>query len=284
MMPTCFLIDNGSLRSASTLNLRAVAAKLERQSGQAILPVSLLHSSAVDVAELGGEPAETLEPALRRSLREGQENFLLLPLFFGPSRALTESLPKRIAAVRREFPGLRVRLAPCLFDPWEGADLRLAGILRERVEEVLAPDEQPPVVLVDHGSPTPEVTYVRNFVAGQLAAMLGGRISRLVASSMERRPGPEYRFGDPLLEDVLSRTGFNRGRVVVSMMFLSPGRHAGEEGDVSAICRRAERANPGLEVAMTQLVGDHPGLIPILADRLRQGLREEGGKPEPLSG
>lgn len=273
-MSTCFLLDNGSLRASSTLNLRAVAAGLHRVTGQKVIPVSLLHSSAVDPVELAGQSAEILEPAMRRRLEEGEKNFLILPFFFGPSRALTDYLPKRIAALAIKYPDLKVRLTPCLFDEQAGVDLRLAQILRERVEETIPSGEVPAVVLVDHGSPEPNVTYARNFVAGQLSALLQGRISKLVAASMERRPGDEYRFTDPLLETVLNRESFQQERVIVAMMFLSPGRHAGPGGDVEEICRRAEERNPGLITAMTRLVGDHPGILPILVDRLRQGMEE----------
>lgn len=276
-MPVCFLVDNGSIRASSTLNLRKIADDLAGRTGQPIFPVSLLHSSGVDPAELGGEPAEMLEPGLRRRAAAGEEDFVVLPLFFGPGLALTRYLPKRITTLREKHPNLKVKVAPCLFDPAEGTDLRLARIMKSGVEEVLSPGERAPVVLVDHGSPTPEVTYVRNFVAGQLGALLQGRASRLIAASMERRPGEQYRFCEPLLEDVLSREGFNRGQVVISMMFLSPGRHAGKEGDVSAICRRAEEANPGLRAKMTALVGDHPDLIEILADRLNRALAASQG-------
>lgn len=271
-MATCFLVDNGSLRASSTRNLRTIAAGLERGTGQRVVPVSLLHSSGVDPAELGGQPAELLEPALRRRLEAGEEAFLIVPLFFGPSFAVTRYLPKRLASLRRKFPGARIHVTPCLFDSFQGADLRLARILQERVEEVRVAGEKPSVVVVDHGSPAPEVTYVRNFVAGQLSALLEGRVSRVTAASMERRQGDEYRFADPLLENVLGQAGFREGDVVVSMMFLSPGRHAGEGGDVSAICRTAEEANPGLRVRMTGLAGDHPGLIDLLAERVHQGL------------
>lgn len=277
-MTTCFLLDNGSLRAASTLNLREVSRRLTLETGQVVEPVSLLHSSKVDVADLEGKEAETFGPALRRKLAQGETDFLVLPLFFGPSLALTDYLPKRIAAIRQAHSAFEVHVTPCLFQEKEGTDLRLAEILRQRVEEVMRPGDPPPsVILVDHGSPAPAVTAVRNFIAGQLSVVLQGRISRLAAASMERREGDEYRFADPLLESVLSQDGFNRGRVVIAMMFLSPGRHAGEEGDVAQICRRAEGANPGLQTVMTGLVGNHPGLIPILADRLRLGLGRTAG-------
>lgn len=273
-MTTCFLMDNGSMRAASTLNLRRVARALAEAAGQPVVPISLLHSSAVDPAELEGQPAQIFERALLRRAEEGERDFLVIPLFFGPSLGLTSYLPKRVAAIRRKFPGLRVGVAPCLFDARDGRDSRLAEIVADRVAEVTRPDEQLPVVLVDHGSPAPEVTYVRNFVAGQLSVLLKEKATRVAACSMERREGEEFRFNEPLLEGILRHDGFNHGRVVIAMLFLSPGRHAGEEGDVASICRQAESENPALSTMMTGLVGDHPGLIPILVDRLREGLSD----------
>ena len=60
--------------------------------------------------------------------------------------------------------------------------------------------------------------------------------------------------------------------VVVSMLFFQPGRHAGEAGDVAKICQDAAAPVPTQRACMTELVGTHPGLVPILADRIRQAI------------
>ncbi|HEY0943642.1 MAG TPA: cobalamin biosynthesis protein CbiX, partial [Opitutaceae bacterium] len=94
--PLCFLFDNGSLRAASTLSLRGVAAALSTRIDAPVRAVSLLHSSAIDPAELDGEPAELLEPALDAYFASGGRSAVLLPLFFGPSAALTDYVPARV--------------------------------------------------------------------------------------------------------------------------------------------------------------------------------------------
>ena len=116
LAPLTFLVDNGSLEPAATLALRELAARLSRRLDQPVEPVSLLHSSGIAADLLGGRPAEILLPALERRLREGQNEFTLLPLFFGPSRALTEYLPENLARLKAKYPALRVRLAPPLHD------------------------------------------------------------------------------------------------------------------------------------------------------------------------
>jgi len=260
--PVTLLLDNGSLQPAATLRLRELAAALGERLAAPVFPVSLLHSSGVAPEALGGRPAEIFEPFVRRRSEEGDGEFLVLPLFFGPSRALTDYLPERVAHLRTRHPRLRVRLAPTLADP---GDPRLARILADHIRQA---GETGRVALVDHGSPARAVTAVRDQLAQQLASELGPGCA-VAACSMERRPGPDYDFCEPLLEHVLARPGWSEGAVTVAMQFLLPGRHAGPEGDVAQICRRAERTAVGLRTRLTALVGDHPRLVEILADRAR---------------
>lgn len=262
--PLTLLMDNGSLEPAAVLGLRTLAARLAVRLGREVAPVSLLHSSAVPAEQLGGTPAEILEPALARRLAADQADFLILPLFFGPSAALTDYLPKRIGLLRGKFPNLRVRIAAPLF---AAGDDRLARILADQVRATGSASRR--VVLVDHGSPAPAVTAVRNELASQLAAQLGPAYT-VAPASMERRASAAYDFCEPLLGRLLGSPGWNEGEVIIAMQFLLPGRHAGPEGDVAAICRAAETASGGkLRTTPTGLVAEHPLLVDILADRWR---------------
>ncbi|MCP1328725.1 sirohydrochlorin chelatase, partial [Halomonas sp. 707D4] len=88
--------------------------------------------------------------------------------------------------------------------------------------------------------------------------------------SMERREGDAYRFNEPLLENLLESVEFRDATVVVALLFLSPGRHAGDGGDIAEICREARTRHPRLRVITTRLVGEHDGIVDILATRFRQ--------------
>jgi len=274
-MRSIFLVDNGSLRPEATLNLRRVAAGLSERLGMSVEAASLLHSNKVAAGELDGVPATTLGPAAERQAGEGSREIIVLPFFFGPSRALTGYLPERMATLQEKHPNVHVRVASPLVDLEAPTDLRLARILRDGVLESMTPGTTPAVVLADHGSPIPEVTAVRNVLAGQLSALLEGRVRCVTPASMERREGDEYRFNEPLLENLLDRPGFSAGHVILSMLFLSPGRHAGAGGDVAGICDKAEQRNPGLRTAITRLAGEHDDIVSILADRLREALDGE---------
>ncbi|MDP3534364.1 MAG: CbiX/SirB N-terminal domain-containing protein [Halomonas sp.] len=274
-MRAIFLVDNGSLRPQATHNLRRVALELSHQLGETVQAASLLHSNKIPPEEVDGIPAITLGPAAERSAEQGAKEIIVLPFFFGPSKALTGYLPERMAALQARFPEVSVRVAQPLVDERGNNDLRLAKLLADNVREKLQAGTTPQVALVDHGSPIPEVTAVRNRLAGQLSVLMADEVSCVAAASMERREGDEYRFNEPLLEHLLDTSEFQSGPVILAMLFLSPGRHAGEGGDIAEICAAAEQRHPELTVTTTALVGEHSGIVEILHARLRQALDGE---------
>lgn len=93
---------------------------------------------------------------------------------------------------------------------------------------------------------------------------------------MERRPGAEFDFNGPLLADVLEdlARADSGGPVILARLFLAPGRHAGPGGDIAQICAALAEAHPSFRIHPTALVGEHPGLIAILADRASQAARD----------
>jgi hypothetical protein len=265
-----FLFDNGSLRAESTLSLRRVAVALGLRTGLPVQAVSLLHSTNVPATALGGEPARLLEPALVAHFTQFPEGEAILsPLFFGPSAALTEYVPARLAAVRTRFPKAQVRMAGWLVNPADD-DARLAAILADQVRATMRARgwTKPNVILVDHGSPQAAVALVRNHLGEQLRTALAGEIDALAVASMERREGDAYAFNEPLLATALRTPPFDRGEVVVALQFLSPGRHAGPGGDIAEICEAAESESPALHTQMTEPIAVDPRLIDLLAERL----------------
>ena len=272
----CFLFDNGSLRAASTLNLRAVARQFAALTGVNVFAVSLLHSSGVPAESLEGTPAELLEPALLAWLEKNPRGAtVLLPFFFGPSGALTDYLAARLRAARAKFPEADVRVARPLVDI-QDSDTRMAAALADAARRTAHAYalKNPKVLLIDHGSPQYSVTLVRNHLGGQVDALLRSEVASVGVASMERRPGPEYAFTDPLLATALSNPPFDAGDVIVLLQFLSPGRHAGAEGDVAEICGEAERGRPQLETYLTDPIGLDPRITEILAQRFQEALAD----------
>ena len=274
----CFLFDNGSFRADSTRSLRRLAMRVGERLGFAVKAVSLLHSTRVPAEELDGERAQLLEPALDAWMAEHPRGrALLLPLFFGPSGALVEYLPERLAALKLKHPDARVWLAEALVLPDE-PPVELAAALADRVKETAAGRGwcRPKVILCDHGTPLPSVTAVRNRLGELLAAELADKAEAVAVASMERRPGDEYAFNEPLLATRLATEPFAEGEVIVALQFLSPGRHAGPGGDVAEICEAAEAAATAagkvLHTAMTATLADDARVADVLARRAKAGM------------
>ncbi len=272
--PCTLLVDNGSHRATSTLNLRRLAGELSDVVNHHVHPVSLLHSTRVSPEELGGVPAEIFEPFIKKQHEEhGTNSFLVVPLFFGHSAAIYEYIPQRMRELQVKWPELEIRLAPCLVNLDDPSDRdvaeALATLVSKKAEEKGI--EKPAVALVDHGTPRIAVNLVRNFLGKQLKEILEGKASKVEVCSMERREGDEYAFNEPLLENLLGSEGFDK-EVILSMLFLSPGRHAGPGGDIAEICEESEEKHPTLQTHMSDLFATHDLIIDLLAKRFTQGV------------
>lgn len=276
----CLLVDNGSLRPAAWVNLAAVADRVSALTGITVEPVSVLHSTRIpmDAIPPGSPPPMTWERAVKRALKAGEREFWVLPFFFGPSGAIVDYLPQREAILRERHGDFVMRYAPFLADPVRDKTApSLVDLLEDRVREVVARESLscPPVVLVDHGSPRAEVAAVRDRLARELAERLGASARSVMAASMERREGADYDFNEPLLETALCRVPLDQEPVVLAQLFLSPGRHAGEGGDIVRICAEAEAGRSGLKIVRAALLGDHPRMPELVAARL-QVLLDDG--------
>lgn len=272
----CLITDNGSYRPESTFSLRSLAERLGEKVGHEVHAVSLLHSTKIDAEKLGGVPAEIFEPFLKKKRKEGVNRFHVTPMFFGPSAAIKEYMLQRVEGMRDNgWPELEVQVAPCVVEPLDPEDTRMAQILIDHIYKAKEEKgyEAPSVALVDHGAPRKTVTDVRDFLGAQIREMLPeAEFPHVVACSMERREGEEYAFNEPLLENVIGGEGFQK-EIIVSMLFASPGRHAGPGGDVAEICEEAAGQFDSLSWVMTELCAKHDGLIDILVERFEQGIK-----------
>jgi sirohydrochlorin ferrochelatase len=268
------LIDNGSLEPAAHRNLRALAAALSARVGTRVHAVSWKHSDRLRLAVLDNQPAWTLASWVRAHFEAGEREFVLVPFFISAQGAIG-------SALRTDLEKLQAALGPFSFTFTAGLAARgaLAEIVTDRIRATLAARKlwHPPVIVVDHGGPSPVSAELRNTVAADVRATLAraDEIGPLAAASME---GAEFAHNQPLFADQLAQGGFDRGDVVIAPLFLAPGRHAGPQGDLAQIARAAERAAAGeqraepLRCHFTELIGTHPRVVDVLADALRATL------------
>lgn len=270
-MPVYLLVDNGSKQPDATMYLRRLAENLSRHTGRTIHPVSLQHADAIAADELGGTPAQVFPDFLRTQLLQGEHEFIVVPLFFGLSKAITSFIPDEVAKLATEYPELSVKVVPVIYPLPEG-EPRLAKIMFDHIQEAQQQAKVPArVVLVDHGSPSPKITEVRKRIARTLEADYGLKLDQAV---MERREGKEYDFnGDLLATWLRQQAEQGTSAVIVAMLFFLPGRHAGPNGDVEEICNSVVADHPHLSFTITSLISEHPLLLDILKDRLEAGAK-----------
>jgi len=265
-----FLIDNGSLRPSSVLLLRTIASQLTQSTGHKIRPVGLMHSHKIDSEDLGGKPANSMEDLLSSGKLEDVEEIRVLPFFLGPSLAITDWLPDNLGFWKEKTGSRKFRILPPLY---QSGDDRLAQAMSELCQQAMknAGFHNPYVAMVDHGTPLPEVNQVREEVGSKVEELLGETVSGFSTCAMERRPGAEYDFNDPLLEDLLAEWFANGVReVVLSQFFLLPGRHAGPGGDLAQICQ--PMIDQGMKIIRAENLGAHPLIMEILEDRIAHDL------------
>jgi len=274
-MPVILLCDNGSTQPNATLQLRRLAQQLSTETGQQIHPVSLQHANRIDASQLQGEPAQVFREFMQQQLSAGETEFILLPIFFGKSKALTSFVPDEADKLRQQYGDFSLRLAEVIYSLPTGEPL-LVDIIHDHIQQIAAQHKLPlqNLVLVDHGSPIPRVTEVRQHLAQQVQHRMADGIS-LEQAVMERREGREYDFNGELLEHWLSRKAEAGAKsALVIMMFFLPGRHAGENGDIVQICNSVMQQHPGFKVAISPLIAEHPAFVNILQLRLQEALEK----------
>ena len=251
------LIDNGSLEPAAHLNLRVVAAALSARTATVVHAVSWKHSDRIAPAALNDTPASTIAPFVRAMMALGQREFVFVPFFISQQGAIG-------SALRRDLEGLRTERPDFEFSFSDGLAARAAipAIVSARVREVMVSRRlvAPPVIVVDHGGPSSASATLRDELANEIRRQLGTAIAFLAAASMEGSH-------PPLLADQLCAAEFAQSDVVVAPLFLSPGRHAGPEGDVAQIC-----ASAPARCHLSGLVGTHPFAVDALAAALQATL------------
>lgn len=276
------LIDNGSLEPAAHRNLRAVAAALSKRNQVPVHAVSWKHSDRIAPERLveagqpsSGEtkfpsPAWTVGPFVRAMAALGQREFVFIPFFISAQGAIGSALRQDLEKLQREIDaGLSFTFTDGLASRGAIPEIVADRIRSKRAERSLPANT--PVIVVDHGGPSPTSAALRNALADQIRVRLGNEVGPLAATSME---GDEHAHNLPLLAEQLATPGFDRGDVVIAPLFLSPGRHAGADGDLAEIARAAEDriGAPPLRCHFTELIGTHPRAIDTLASALHDTL------------
>ena len=268
---TIVLIDNGSLEPAATFNLRTVATQLSAAVGVHVHPISWKHSDRISLAALDGDAAAwTLLPWMAAQLAAGERDFVFIPFFISAQGAIGSALRQDLEKLQTPDTPFRFTFTASLAST-DAIPRIVAARIRQTIDTAGLTLTPPPVIVVDHGGPSPLSAALRNQIADMVRLLLGSTVGPVVAASME---GEEHPHNHPVLADQLRAPGFNSGPVIIALLFLSPGRHAGPGGDIAQICGAAELENPALRCDLTELIGTHPFAADALALALRHTLSQ----------
>lgn len=271
-MPVIFIADNGSSQANATLQLRKLATRLGEETAQTVHPVSLQHADKIDADKLNGIPAQTFRGFMKQQLSQDQREFILLPLFFGSSKAITKFVPDELELLKNDFGEFQLTIADPVY-PLPTGEPVLTDIIYDHIMATTKQDSPlKNLVLVDHGSPVARVTETRKHLAQTVQQKLPSGIL-LEQAVMERRPGSEYDFNGDLLKDWLtSKATSGETEALVVLMFFLAGRHAGENGDIVEICDDVMKQHPHFKVTTSPLITEHELFTSILKKRLESVL------------
>lgn len=260
------LIDNGSLEPAAHWNLRRIARELGSRLGTTVHAVSWKHSNRIPAVQLDGTPAWTLSAFVRAMVALGQRDFVFVPFFISAQGAIGSALRTDLETLQADLGGFSLTFTAGLAERGVIPGIVADGI-RRAIGKRPGPERRLPVVVVDHGGPSAASARLRDEISTAVRGILEAEIGPLVGASMEGAH-------PPLLEDQLRARGFAGHDVIVAPLFLSPGRHAGPEGDIARIC-----ATSPARCTLTDLVGHHPATLDALASALRDTLATLHAQP-----
>ena len=141
------LVDNGSLEAATTLCLRQLSKEVSLLIGQEVHPVSVLHSQKVSPTLLNNQPAQIFADAVQQAVQERISKLIVLPLFLGPSLAITEFIPAQFQLHATN--NMQLIVANTLYGP----DGELRDILIDNLKSTNWHKDKTTVLLCDHGTP-----------------------------------------------------------------------------------------------------------------------------------
>lgn len=123
--------------------------------------------------------------------------------------------------------------------------------------------EKKALIVVDHGSKRAAANELLEVVIEQVKTLSAGKYIAVEAAHME--------LAAPTLEDAFARClAAGAEAIVVSLFFLSPGRHA--SADIPRMVEQQRQKYPHLRVEMTGPLAPDTRLAQILLDRAEESL------------
>lgn len=104
-MKGLLIVAHGSRRAESNDEIRALASQVAAQSGDSYGYVS---SAFLELAE------PSIPDGIQQCIDHGVEEITIMPFFLSAGRHVVTDVPELVQAKQREYPHIRIRMAPYL--------------------------------------------------------------------------------------------------------------------------------------------------------------------------
>jgi sirohydrochlorin ferrochelatase len=104
-MQALLIVAHGSRRAESNEEIRALAAKVAQQSGETY---GFVGSAFLELAE------PSIPDGIQQCIEQGAETVTIMPFFLSAGRHVVTDVPQLVREKQREYPHIRIRMAPYL--------------------------------------------------------------------------------------------------------------------------------------------------------------------------
>jgi sirohydrochlorin cobaltochelatase len=237
-MDALLLIGHGSLKQASGASMIRLAALLRQRGVAPIATAAFLNFSK-----------PTFQEGLERCFKKGATNIYVQPYFLIDGYYVHTALRKLVEEAKITYPQVNIKMS----EPF-GVHPVLAEIVVKRIQSVSETVDA--VVMMAHGSPTPEANAPIFEIAKQVEETLGVTVR---VAFME--------CNQPTIASVIDEF-VQRGsqHIVATPYFLHLGSHVRE--DLPRIIEEARVRHPGQEIFLSEHLGFDVTISEIIEARI----------------
>lgn len=244
-MNAILLVGHGSLKQASGASMIRLAALLRKRGVVPLSTAAFLNFSK-----------PTFQDGLERLLKKGATQICVQPYFLIDGYYVHTALKKLVDEAKARYPDVSITMS----QPF-GVHPALVEVVIQRIQEALLhPATSSAVVLMAHGTPTPEANQPIYEIAKQIEVSLGAPVK--VAFMECNEPGINKAIDDFASQDYET--------IVAIPYFLHMGSHVQE--DLPGIIQEAQARHSNKRILLGQHLGFDERLTLVMETRVKRSI------------
>ncbi len=238
-MDSILLIGHGSLKQASGASMIRLAALLRKRGVVPLSTAAFLNFSK-----------PTFQDGLERLIKKGASRICVQPYFLIDGYYVHTALRKLVNEAQANYPDIPISMSQSF-----GVHPVLVEIVIKRIQETAVVTKHTAIVLMAHGTPTPEANKPIYEIAKQVEDALGTAVRVAFMECNE----PSI----PAAIDILANQDYET--IVMMPYFLHMGSHVQE--DLPTIISEARVRYLAKQIILTEHLGFDEQLASVIEDR-----------------